>query len=1062
MIDEQAFLDPKTKDALLKKLLWVPCETQEHLWWWVRTYIGTDLPMNTVDSNSNSNPLAMLWEIYSKGRAGDQDYTRVLLASARGGGKTFLASIIELLMVLHLERNVGHGAALMKQSQFAARNIQQFINNKYISPFISIRNQTKVQFTKYKGDEDTLCQEEYDSLPESEQTKYRQQVNFIEIIVLTRQGANGLHASFVCVDGDTKILAKKQTPGNRVRVSLKASGIHNALSGRAASGHQKLFAESIENPSQIIEVLSFNFKTGELEFKPVTHSHRRLANRRKITLSSGKNIVCTPDHPLYEISKGFVRSSDLSIGDTLVVLNRGRSEMNFVAPDDEVWEERPAETDEQDEWDQVVLGSLLGDGGIYRVKTANPHYRTQHSPRQRAYMDWKKSIISRKVRVTEYVGKSGYTGEPLYGFYTGNSPALMPYLKVRTELDGLSRLGPMGLAVWYMDDGCKGNSFRLSTECFTHDQQLEIIAFLRARFGLETKIMSYSRGEKTYECIVGGISEKRRLSEICKPYVHPEIAYKFDMTGHQGECRFCKKTFFFIDRNGASVTCSDALCRKMFHGSVNGFQVTAIEDLGEDWVYDFTVADNHNFFGNGILNKNCLDELELADPIAVEETKYIPEPTPDGKSAITFLTSSRKFAFGLIQHELDKAEKTGLHYRSWGICDVAKACPPTRHLPEKPKIPIYVDPKELTSISEAAFLALPREKQDKFSKTEGYEGCLSKCKMFAACKGQLATKQVGPDMPFLKTIPSVQDMIVTGNPDTVLSQLLCHKPSSEGMIYPRLDKELHIITAAQVAKKLSGEMPVGPFGLNDLIKMSKGYDVKWKAGIDFGTTHNFAVVLTMVYDRLGFIVGSWSMPGLDPAEKLDLLERTIQTFDPDIYPDTANPDMIKFLKKNGFRCKDWKKGPGSVASGIETVRYKIRPSVFTDDPELFFVSDGPGTLDLFRDASQYHWALDSNGDLSDSPDEVVGRNANDEILLDDALDAMRYVIMNTFRVKGQMHVPEDQPAPSLAAIPQSAPTQRVWSNQIMQHALGTDYTQEEAEDTSESKGKNKGIFWDFD
>src|SRR5689334_6540605 len=105
------------RESLLRELLFVPCDTKEHLHMWVMAYLGLDLPGSTVCAEdtdfepSNSNPLDLLWEVYNAARTGDRSKGYLLYYAARGCYKSVLASVIEALCLFHLRRDVGHMAA---------------------------------------------------------------------------------------------------------------------------------------------------------------------------------------------------------------------------------------------------------------------------------------------------------------------------------------------------------------------------------------------------------------------------------------------------------------------------------------------------------------------------------------------------------------------------------------------------------------------------------------------------------------------------------------------------------------------------------------------------------------------------------------------------------------------------------------------------------------------------------------------------------------------------------------------------------------------------------------
>jgi intein/homing endonuclease len=198
---------------------------------------------------------------------------------------------------------------------------------------------------------------------------------------------------------------------------------------------------------------------------------------------------------------------------------------------------------------------------------------------------------------------------------------------------------------------------------------------------------------------------------------------------------------------------------------------------------------------SGANSEHCsflvLDELDLAPEAPVEEAKMIPAPGQvRGELPITFMTSTRKFAFGLVQQEIDKAQQdkdNHLQIRHWNLIDVTQACPPTRHLPNEPKIPIYYSEKTLKSISQEDYALLSSEEKSQYQAQEGYSGCLRNCSLFAVCRGRLATKQAtfpadAKPRPMLKPIAHVITQFKAVNAGHAKAQLMCFAPDTQIML----------------------------------------------------------------------------------------------------------------------------------------------------------------------------------------------------------------------------------------------------------------------------------------
>lgn len=67
-----------------------------------------------------------------------------------------------------------------------------------------------------------------------------------------------------------------------------------------------------------ISVKSFNHSTGKIEYKPISaYTRRQCGDFVRITLSNGKQLVCTPEHPVYVDGKGYIGATDVQAGDTV-------------------------------------------------------------------------------------------------------------------------------------------------------------------------------------------------------------------------------------------------------------------------------------------------------------------------------------------------------------------------------------------------------------------------------------------------------------------------------------------------------------------------------------------------------------------------------------------------------------------------------------------------------------------------------------------------------------------------------------------------------------------------
>lgn len=438
-----------------------------------------------------------------------------------------------------------------------------------------------------------------------------------------------------------------------------------------------------------------------------------------------------------------------------------------------------------------------------------------------------------------------------------------------------------------------------------------------------------------------------------------------------------------------------------------------------------------------------IDEVDVVEnPKAYVEAQSIPAPY-QGKEPITLLTSTRKFAIGLVQKEIDRAAKTGLKIRHWNLMDVTQACPASRHLPNEPRVPVFVNDTTLDVIPPDRLVRKTEEERSKYAEYQAYAGCLTNCKLFAACKGRLATDQKSTS-PLLKSLTHATNQFKKFDLAYAQAQLLCRKPSTEGMIYPNFDRQVHMLTAAQMAERITGEKFDDSLTKEQLIELMIQWDLKPYAGMDFGFSHNFASPYGFVDGMRAYVVGCISKPGLEPPGMIEECNKHFTRVNPSIFPDKENPMLIQILKKAGFRMRDWVKGPGSLAGGIAVVRTKLKPVI--GDPQIFLLKGDEGCELLALRLAAYHYKIDKAGTVTDQPDEED----------DDECDGLRYWIMNVFASKGRI---QSAPAANNNRQPiedvQAYHVQQTWAK-IMQE-LGTD------QDTSgaESKGKVGGFKFDL-
>lgn len=395
----------------------------------------------------------------------------------------------------------------------------------------------------------------------------------------------------------------------------------------------------------------------------------------------------------------------------------------------------------------------------------------------------------------------------------------------------------------------------------------------------------------------------------------------------------------------------------------------------------------------------AIDECDLIkESVYTEANVGVPTETRDKKPAITFIISTRKFAFGRVQDELDRAQKTGLVVKHWNLIDVTEACPTSRHQPELPRIVMHVSDERLEALDDEQFNLLPDADKNNYEPVQAFTGCKTNCKLFAVCRGRLATNQnfkpKSDSTSFLKRIDYVTEKFISSDPEKAKSQLLCWKPGNVGLVYPFLRLDKHLISASKAAEMLTGEKQI--CDLPGLIKIFRNLEAKFVAGMDFGFTHHFAVALGAEVANSLFVFRSFQVSGFELTQKIELCDKLLKPFEPTVFADPAYPSDIKSFKKAGYVMPKFTK---DVQLGVEAVRFKVNPALGAM-PQIYWVSDDPGCRVGFMHMIKHHWKIDA---ASNEPTDELDEEDKDYP------DAVRYLAQN--RYAKSMHRRSDPPPP---------------------------------------------------
>jgi len=605
-------------------------------------------------------------------------------------------------------------------------------------------------------------------------------------------------------------------------------------------------------------------------------------------------------------------------------------------------------------------------------------------------------------------------------------------------VDPNSNSSPMDL-VWELYDACRRN-----------DPNYQQVMAYAARDSYKTfssaifEVLCIMHLERSVAHMAAIEPQAKKCQQYLKKHLNRPFIRDFVTSKNERTVEIAR---FYNEETGSSITVRD------YEGLLASDQINYREIRNYVNIVICTIQ-GANSEHTPIMVVDEVDVVENHD--AYEEAKMIPAPIGD-MMPMTLYTSTRKYSWGLVQKEIDNAANTGLLIRHWNLIDVTRPCLPERHLPEKPKITIYRSDLLLRSISEPDYLLLDDSEKSKYIKDTGYAGCLQNCRMFAACRGLLATRDTTPNL-LLKPVQHTQAQFIKVTLDKAKSQLLCLKPSLEGLIYPNFSRDIHMLSIAEMIEMVSGEPAKPGADKAALIAVLRDRGARFVAGMDHGYSHNFAVVVGALFDNKMYVIDVVAQAQLELGQKVSLCQQRVTPFNPDTWADTAYPADNKTLKREAqLRIRDWKKGPGSVKDGISIVRLALMPtmSASRNEARLFFIKGDEGCELLAARMGQYHWTTDAAGRVTDEPDDEN----------DDELDALRYMVMNVMDKKGIVTFTNVNLTPGLQdsiLAPQPGEKQydsQNWMKQIIAERTGI--SPEPEENPAGSSGRSGRFSWNL-
>lgn len=189
---------------------------------------------------------------------------------------------------------------------------------------------------------------------------------------------------------------------------------------------------------------------------------------------------------------------------------------------------------------QLIIGSLMGDA---RLECRSKSIRAKHTARlrihqsdkQKDYVFWKYRLLKNLVKkdprfIKVWHDKKRNKIHYSWYFHTVSSETLGLFHKLFyrngikiVPIELLKELNPLGLAIWYMDDGSNnGGSITLNTHCFSEQEQIVIQDLLKNKFGIIATIVKDRNKLK----IAIGSREYQKFINLVRPHIAKSMSYK--------------------------------------------------------------------------------------------------------------------------------------------------------------------------------------------------------------------------------------------------------------------------------------------------------------------------------------------------------------------------------------------------------------------------------------------------------------------------------------------------------------------------------------------------------
>lgn len=350
------------------------------------------------------------------------------------------------------------------------------------------------------------------------------------------------------------------------------------------------------------------------------------------------------------------------------------------------------------------------------------------------------------------------------------------------------------------------------------------------------------------------------------------------------------------------------------------------------------------------------------------------------KKALRVGISTRKSRYGLMNQQIENAEKEGRTVRRWTAFEFTERCPDARS--GTTPIDLYVYQEQLETISPKTWEEKDSTKQKEyFLNTFPGEKCAT-CPIAAICLGDAKNQTCKSTM--LKPLDDLVKKAIENGPDWALSQLMNLKPSVEGIIYKEFEEKAHVKNWNEMWRILTGTDFPGECTHDLFVKKCRAMKLQCYAGIDWGWSNPSTLVVFYVDAKENvYVVRCDGRTYYNNPNWIHYIKtRWHTTYGIQLYfPDLANPGDGQLMREAGLSCPSTV--DKNVPDGIQIVKKWLR-SLASPMPKVFFAKETCGPM--IQEFGLYHFETDAAGDITDSISKEH----------DHWLDAFRYPMFALF------------------------------------------------------------------